>query len=70
MEQTNLDRINELYNKSKNEGLTPEEKQEQAKLRQDYIKAIRKNLRGTLENISFVEDDGSITKAKRKSKDS
>ena len=70
MEQTNLDRINELYNKSKNEGLTPEEKQEQAKLRQDYIKAICKNLRGTLENISFVEDDGSITKAKRKSKDS
>ncbi len=70
MEQTNLDRINELYNKSKTEGLTPEEKQEQAKLRQDYIKAIRKNLRGTLENISFVEDDGSITKAKRKSKDS
>lgn len=70
MEQTNLDRINELYNKSKSLGLSPEEKQEQAKLREDYIKAIRKNLRGTLENISFVEADGSISKAKRKSKDS
>ncbi len=69
MDQATIDRINELYGKSKNQGLSPEEKQEQAKLRQDYIKAIRKNLRGTLDNISFVEDDGSITKAKGKSKD-
>lgn len=64
MEQSNIDRINELYHKSKAEGLTEEEKAEQLKLRQDYIAAVRKNLRGTLDNVSFVNPDGSITKAK------
>lgn len=62
MDQNHLDRINELYHKSQAEGLTEEEKQEQAKLRSDYIRAIRKNLRGTLDNVSFVNPDGSITK--------
>ena len=32
-----IKRINELYHKSKSEGLTPEEKQEQVKLREAYI---------------------------------
>lgn len=63
MDQQNIDRINELYRKSKNEGLTEEEKAEQARLRSDYIAAIRKNLRGTLDQVSFVNPDGSITKA-------
>lgn len=66
MEQSNLDRINELYHKSKAEGLTEEEKAEQLKLRQDYIATVRKNLRGTLDNVSFVNPDGSITKAKER----
>ncbi|NLK27444.1 MAG: DUF896 domain-containing protein [Clostridiales bacterium] len=64
MNQKQIDRINELYRKSKTEGLTEEEKQEQAKLRSDYIAAIRKNLRGTLDNVSFVNPDGTITKSK------
>ena len=63
MEDTKLNRINELYHKSQNEGLTEEEKQEQAKLRTEYVASIRKNLRGTLENVSFVNPDGSVTKA-------
>lgn len=61
MNQKDIDRINELYHKSKNEGLTPEEAAEQKKLRQDYIQAIRRNLRGSLNNISIEEKDGSIT---------
>lgn len=61
MNQKDIDRINELYHKSKNEGLTPEETAEQKKLRQDYIQAIRRNLRGSLNNISIEEKDGSIT---------
>lgn len=63
----NIDRINELYRKSKSEGLTAEEKIEQEQLRSEYIKAIRQNLRGTLEQVSFVNPDGSITKAGDKS---
>ena len=60
MDQKTIDRINELYHKSKGAGLTPEEKDEQAKLRKEYIQAIRKNMRGTLNNISIQNPDGTI----------
>lgn len=69
MDQKQIDRINELYRKAKTIGLTEEEKQEQAKLRSDYISAIRKNLRGTLDNVSFVNPDGTISKAKGSNQD-
>ena len=42
-------RINELYHKAKAEGLTEEEKKEQASLRSEYIANIRVNLRGAAE---------------------
>ena len=61
MDMTDINRINELYHKSKAEGLTPEEKEEQARLRKEYIAAVRRNLRGSLNNISIQEADGSIT---------
>ena len=61
MNQEKIDRINELYHKSQAEGLTVEEQEEQAALRKEYIEAVRKNLRGTLNNISIKEPDGSIT---------
>lgn len=64
MTEKEIQRINELYHKSKNEGLTTEEVVEQANLRQMYIQAIRQNLRGNLENISIQEEDGSITHVK------
>ena len=54
-------RINELYHKSQADGLTEEEKKEQAELRQMYIQNVRANLRGQLNNISIKEADGSIT---------
>lgn len=53
-------RINELYHKSKNEGLTKEEKEEQARLRKEYVANVRANLRGTLNNIDLVSEDGSV----------
>lgn len=65
MNEEKIARINELYRKSQNEGLTPAEKEEQAKLRQEYIAAVRKNLRGTLENVSILEPDGSVTDLKK-----
>ena len=61
MDQKTIDRINELYHKSKGEGLTPAEKEEQAKLRKEYIANIRQNMRGTLNNISIQNPDGTIT---------
>ena len=54
-------RINELYRKSKAEGLTEEEKKEQAALRSEYIANVRANLRGQLDHIDIQEKDGSIT---------
>lgn len=54
-------RINALYHKSQNEGLTEEELAEQKKLRAEYVANIRAGLRGQLNNIDIQEKDGSIT---------
>ena len=64
-----IKRINELYHKSKTpEGLTKAEKEEQAALRREYVLSVRKNLRASLDNVSIVEKDGSITNLKDKIK--
>ena len=60
MKQEQIDRINELYRKSKAEGLTEAEKKEQKLLRQEYLDTIRRNLRGQLNNIDVQQKDGSI----------
>lgn len=57
-------RINALYHKSQDKGLTEEEKQEQAQLRKAYVENIRAGLRSQLDNISIVEKDGTITDLK------
>lgn len=64
--QETLDRINELYRKSKAEGLTSAEAEEQKTLRAEYIKAFRENLRGTLETIKIQNPDGSIIDVKER----
>ena len=61
MLEEKIQRINELYRKSKAEGLTAEELQEQKLLRAEYIDAFKRNLRGQLNNISIQEKDGTIT---------
>ena len=68
MEQAKLDRINELYHKSQTEALTPEELEEQAVLRREYIDSYKRSLVGQLENTYIVELDGSKTKVTRKGK--
>ena len=55
MDAEKIDRINALYHKSQSVGLTEEEKNEQAALRKEYIEAVRRNLRGSLNNISIKE---------------
>lgn len=66
-----IKRINELYHKSQAEGLTQEEKEEQARLRTEYVASVRANLRGQLDNVDIREADGSITNLgeKRKKKE-
>lgn len=61
MTEEKIARINVLYHKAKNEGLTEAEKEEQQTLRKEYIASFRRNLRGTLDTISIKEADGSIT---------
>lgn len=51
-----IDRINFLAKKQKTEGLTEEEKAEQAKLRKEYIDAVVGNLRAQLDNTYVVEN--------------
>lgn len=58
MEQR-IARINELYHKSQNEGLTDSEKEEQARLRKEYVENVRANLRGQLESITIEHPDGT-----------
>ncbi len=50
MEKAKIDRINELARISKTRELTPEEKDEQAALRKEYLDEFRKGLRGNTEN--------------------
>ncbi len=51
-------RINELARKAREEGLTPEEKAEQARLRKEYLAAFRQNLETQLDNVYVVGPDG------------
>lgn len=44
-------KINELYKKSKEEGLTNEEKELQQKLRQRYIDSVKRNFKAQLAGI-------------------
>ena len=59
MEQSKIDRINELAKKAKTVGLTPEEDAERAQLRQEYLAAVRQNLRAQLDNTFIVDEDGN-----------
>lgn len=57
MDKEKIERINFLAKKSKTaEGLTAEEKEEQAKLRAEYIASFRASLKAQLDNIEFKED--------------
>lgn len=66
MEQIKINRINELYKKSKTSGLTDDELKEQQALRNEYRMSIINNLSASLNNVSIQNPDGSITKVKPK----
>ena len=56
MDKKKIDRINELAKKARSsDGLTPEEMTERAKLRDEYLNAIRQNFKQTLDNIEIID---------------
>lgn len=58
MEKEKLERINELANKKKTEGLTESELAEQAALREEFLKDFRMSFSGILDNTVIVTPDG------------
>lgn len=61
MTDEKIKRINFLSKKSKTEGLTPEEKEEQTRLRDEYIKGFRSSLKSQLDRAYIKNPDGSVT---------
>ncbi|MEW9123206.1 MAG: DUF896 domain-containing protein [Thermotaleaceae bacterium] len=53
--QETIDRINYLANKSKRDGLTDDEIEEQKKLRALYIESFKRNFRQQLDSIKIVD---------------
>ena len=66
MTEEKIDRINALAHKQQAVGLTEEEKEEQAKLRQEYIASVTASLVGQLENTYIVDEKGNKKKVKKK----
>ena len=67
MEQKKIDRINELAHKAKTpEGLTEDEKKEQAELRLEYVNSFKASLVEQLSNTYIVRPDGTKEKLERK----
>ena len=60
MTNEKIARINELYKKSKAEGLSEEEKKEQALLRQEYVASVKANLRNQLNNIDMMNAEAAV----------
>lgn len=62
MEQYKIDRINELFHKSKDVGLSEEERQEQAQLRKEYIESVKSSLILNLSNTYIIDKQGNKKK--------
>ena len=68
MTEDKIKRINELARKQKAEGLTDEEKAEQAELRREYIESYKRSLVAQLENTYVVDEKGNKQKLTEKVK--
>ena len=55
MTKEKIDRINELARKSREQGLTEEERREQTELRFEFRRGVVANLKSQLDNIEFVD---------------
>ena len=69
MLEDKIQRINELAKKSKTpEGLTDEEKQEQQRLRKEYIAEWRQGVVQVLDNTYIMDEQGNKRKLEKKTK--
>lgn len=68
MENSKLDRINELARLAKERELTPEELAERTELRREYIEEWREGARQVLDNTYLVTPDGKKHKLERRKK--
>ncbi|MBR3847853.1 MAG: DUF896 domain-containing protein [Oscillospiraceae bacterium] len=63
-----ISRINELAKKSREEGLSAAELEEQAKLRKEYIAKFRQGMENALSNVYIVDENGNKKKVEKKKK--
>lgn len=66
MTEEKVARINELAKKQKSEGLTDSEKEEQKKLRREYIESYKRSLINELEHTYILYPDGTKKKVEPK----
>ncbi len=59
-------RINALARKARTEGLTEEEKAEQAELRREYVDAVKQSLQANLDNTIIQTPDGKRRRLEKK----
>ncbi len=57
--QAQIDRINALARKSREQGLTEKERREQMELRRQYVAAVRENLTAQLDHTVIQDPDGT-----------
>lgn len=67
MDQSKINRINELAHLAKQRALTPAEQNERQALRREYIDSFKASLIGQLENTYIVDENGNKRKVERKS---
>lgn len=54
-----IKRINELAHRAKTIGLTESEKEEQQRLRQEYLAIFRGNMKNTLMHVKVLDEEGN-----------
>ncbi len=68
MTQDKIQRINELARKSRDQGLTEEEKAEQQALRKEYVEAMKQSLKSQLDASVVIRPDGTSYRLTQKKK--
>lgn len=68
MTEEMIQRINFLARKSREEGLSEAEKNEQTELRQKYIKMFRQGVENTMNSVYIVDENGNKKKIEKKHK--
>ncbi|WP_067728917.1 DUF896 domain-containing protein [Oceanobacillus damuensis] len=60
-----LERINILAKKSKNEGLTDKEKEEQKTLREEYLNNVRSSFKNQFKTMTVIDPEGNDVTPKK-----